>query len=103
MSSQFPSKVSQLLQNFDGWLIGSAANPDNQNPRDFDILIPFHMWHKACLSIPENAIPNSFGGWKFIDNNVEIDMWPGDLSYLAARPRFKYAYHLASDTRISKI
>jgi len=103
MSSKLPPKVAQLLQNFDGWLVGSAADPTRPEPRDFDILIPFHNWHRACLSVPADAKTNSFGGWKFNVGDVEIDIWPGDLSYMLQGGSTKYAYHLATDTRVGII
>jgi len=80
----------------------SGQPPIQQDPRDYDILIPFHMWNKACLAIPEDAKVNSFGGWKFNVGDIEIDIWPGDLSYLLQRPKTTFAYHLGSDTRVRK-
>lgn len=98
MKNNYPSNVVQLLQNFDCWLVGSAANPQNENPKDYDILCPFHNWHQACLVIPDDAIPNRFGGWKF----GNIDLWPGDLSWFATVPAFKYAYNLRHNVLLKK-
>ena len=97
---RFPDPVAHILQNFDAWLVGSAV--DNEYPKDYDILVPFHMWHRAVVIIPQDAKPNSFKGWKVEIAGITIDMWPGDLGYLAALPFFTAAYHHASQTIIRK-
>ncbi len=102
MSSLYPDVVTKLGYNCDAWLVGSAADPANNTPRDYDILVPFYMWHIACLCIPKDATPNSFGGWKFVEKGVQFDLWPGELSWLAQQNKFKYAYHIKSNTRIIK-
>lgn len=97
--------IAKVTHNFDAWIVGSAADPDNADPRDYDVLVPFYMWHSATCMVPPDAKPNSFGGWKFTDvqTRKEIDVWPGDLSRLAQRPAFKFAYHPKTGTRIKVI
>lgn len=103
MSSAYPPIVMKLTHNFDAWLVGSAADSNEViRPRDYDILVPFHQWHSACVALPSSARPNSFGGWKFEEDGVEVDIWPGDLGWLAQRPGFRHAYHPLSGTRLSR-
>jgi hypothetical protein len=101
---RYPPAVAQLLYNFNGWLVGSTADPSKEiTPEsDFDILIPFNEWHKACLCIPKDAKRNSFGGWEFSVDGCEIDMWPGDLSWFCTLPAFKYAYNVRTETLIGR-
>ena len=95
----------RLTHNFDAWIVGSAAKPDAilSQVRDFDILVPFDRWHDAALVVPGRATPNSFGGWKFDTEGVEIDFWPGDLSWMMQRPSCNYAWHPKSGRRIAVI
>lgn len=72
-------------------LAGSAAKAlaghlDNGNPivpGDFDLLVPHDKWQTIALLIPNDAVPNKFGGWRFItdhkDTRIEVDVWPGTL------------------------
>ena len=102
MSSDKPPFVMRLTTNFDAWVVGSSAINTGTPPRDWDILVPWHRWHEATSMIPQNATPNSLGGWKFKIEGVEIDMWPGDLSWLAQQPKFKCARHPRTNTLITK-
>lgn len=103
MGSVYPPVVLRLCHSFDAWVVGSAARPDNRQPRDFDVLVPFCQWHAAISLVPRDAQPNSFAGWKFADEDGNlIDVWPGDLSWLAQRPQFTDAHHPASGTRITR-
>ena len=67
---KYPALVSKLTTLFDGWIVGSAANPENVHPRDYDVLIPFSQWQLASALIPTDATPNTFGGWKCISEGV---------------------------------
>lgn len=99
----FPKAVLNILFNFDCWLVGSAAKNMDMLSRDYDILCPFHNWNKLCLIIPSDAKPNSFGGWKFSIDGVEIDLWPGDMSHFMTLPKFEYAYNLRHEVKIGRI
>lgn len=60
-----------------------AGDTVNTDYSDWDLLVPFDKWSTAALLIPPYAKPNKFGGWRFEDNGVSIDLWPGDpLQYL---------------------
>lgn len=57
-----PKLVLDLVYAHSAWIVGSAANPDNKEPRDYDIIVPFSEWNKACMLIPMDAKVNHFGG-----------------------------------------
>lgn len=99
---QLPMTVKFFVQNFDAWIVGSAASPkaNISDIADFDVIVPFHEWHKAVSLIPKDATRNSYGGWKYKDGKVEVDVWPGgllnfmfsDLPKFLWQPRFDLRY-----------
>lgn len=102
MSSKYPAPVLTLCMNQGAWIVGSNAF-DPSPDRDYDLLIPWHEWHTvAGFSAAHNPVANKFGGWKIRVGRVTMDIWPGDLSWLATQPKFKQAYHPATDTLIVK-
>ena len=102
-------KLMILLAEYDSWVIGSAAAPDCDyaTVRDFDIIIPWEKWDTAVnviLRFATQVKANSFGGWKVYIDEDELDIWPGTLQTILARPQFSnYAWHPKSDTRIQKL
>lgn len=80
-----PPLVLRLCLNHGAMVIGSAANPENIKPRDWDIVVPFCNWHAACVCIPSNATINAFAGWKFTIEDIEYDIWPGDISFFLGK------------------
>lgn len=94
-----PRAVLALTHNHDAWIVGGAANPDNANPRDWDVIVPHYEWGKAAHLIPLDATVNSFGGWKFTQNSQVVDVWPGDLGWILQRPKLVWAFHPASGRR----
>lgn len=85
------------------WIVGSAADPFNHKPRDWDLMVPFHRWNEVAPMIPKDAIPNTFGGWKFTVDDVEIDIWPEDLSdWLTKLGLVKWVYHPLSGARFTR-
>lgn len=97
-----PKLVSKITHAHDAWVVGSAANPKNISPRDYDILVPFREWQRAASLIPINAKPNTFGGFKCKSEGYEIDIWPGDLDWILQRPKTIFVWHPLSDTRFVK-
>lgn len=102
MSHSMPKLVCDLTNSHDAWIVGSAADPSNTSPRDFDIQVPYSQWGPASKLIPMDAKPNTFGGWKCISEGVEVDVWPGELGWLMQHPKAKFAYHPRSGTRLRK-
>lgn len=98
-----PAIVKKLTHGFDAWVVGSAADPNNDDPKDYDVQVPFSTWGQACLLIPKDAKPNSFGGFRFEDDGMSIDVWPGELGWIFQRPACKWAWHPASGIFITKV
>jgi len=98
-----PKIVVKMTHAHDAWIVGSAANPDNQAPRDWDIQVPYSQWGAAAMLIPPDAKPNSFGGFKCQCEGVSVDVWPGELGWILQRPMTQWAWHPASGLRITKV
>lgn len=118
MSATLPRIVLALTHNHRAWIVGSAADPKNKDPRDYDVIVPYSEWGAAAHLILSNAEVNSFGGWKLsvkfgYKKNVsrmfkaavrwiEIDVWPGELSWVMERPQCMYAWSPATGVRLTK-
>lgn len=96
MSSKYPKLVLDLSFVADAWIVGSAADPDNDEPSDYDLLVPYSQWQNACMFIPKNATPNHFGGWKCESEGEIVDVWPGELSFILAHGHTDCALNLKS-------
>ncbi len=67
---------------YDGWIVGSSADPEKSinEIKDIDIIVPFHQWRKVSKIIAsKNSTVNKHGGLRFIEDNIEIDIWPDIL------------------------
>ena len=66
-----------------GLIVGSQAKllagESIDVARDWDILVPLPKWQTIAMLIPPDAKPNKFGGWRFISEENEIDVWPDEL------------------------
>ena len=93
--------VCKLCYSAEAWLVGSAADSEVSNPRDWDVLVPFSYWHVAASRIPCDAVPNAFGGWKCMSEGQEVDVWPGDLSLLLTYGDVTHAFHKKTGKRWS--
>lgn len=102
MANTLPKLVLALTYNHDSWIVGSAADPTNTSPRDYDVIVPFSEWGKAAHLIPSDAKPNVFGGWKCISEGQEVDVWAGDLGWLMRQAKAKWAWHPSSGVRLKK-
>lgn len=98
-----PKLVLDLTEACEAWIVGSAADPTNKNPRDWDVCVPFSQWDRAALFIPPDAKPNSFGGWKCVSEGKEVDVWPGELGRLMASYVTKWVYHPKTNTRFKRV
>lgn len=80
-----PAVVRAFAFSNEAWIVGSAAlyllGLKDDDPRDYDMLIPFYQWGKACRSIPEGSPTNSHGGVKITTDGIMIDVWCGDIGW----------------------
>ena len=95
---EYPKTAHKLLHLHEGWIVGNHS----KTARDLDILISFLHWREAAALIPSTAKPNTFGGWKFLEDGIWIDVWPGDLAWLMTNTKFKSAFHPRTGTKITK-
>lgn len=102
MASDFGPIATKITQQFDAWVVGGAAFPGVENPKDIDILVPAYRWHEAALVIPPTAEPNSFGGWKFRDGDTMVDVWPGDLGWIMQNRKTIHVWHPRTGVRFSR-
>lgn len=97
-----PKLVCSLVYGHNAWVVGSGAKEGSENPRDWDVLVPFQNWFEACFLIPKNAYPNTFGGWKCETDEGFVDVWPGDLGSFFLLSAAKFAWHPKSGIRLEK-
>ena len=102
MSATLPKLVLDMCFAHDGWIVGSAADPENTKPRDYDVIVPFSEWRKAAMHIPEDAKRNHFGGWKCMSEGVEVDVWGGEIGWVMQSPLSKWVWHPQSGVRYIK-
>ena len=100
---KYPELVTKLTTVCDGWIVGSAADPDQQSPRDYDIFVPIKSWLAASAFIPKNAKINRMGGFKCLSEGVEVDVWTGEMNEFLTSNYFKFAYHPKTGIRIARI
>lgn len=99
-----PPICTKILHGHDAWVVGSAADPSAKlsDLRDIDIMVPFRNWAEAALLIPPDARPNTFGGWKFTDGPVTVDVWCGDLSHVMTSAIATKAWHPRTNSYLYK-
>lgn len=85
--SVIPGNIKAVLRVSEGWLVGSSIEQllNDQQPKDFDILVadPELFQKAAChlkASMGEPKL-NTFGGLKFSDGEVSIDIWCETLDH----------------------
>lgn len=74
-----PTTVLNLCYNYKGLIIGGSIGyilgETEDIPKDIDVIIPHDTWLHACRLIPKDAKVNSFGGFKFVEDGYEVDVW----------------------------
>lgn len=101
---KYPDLVTKLLNTCEGWLIGSSANPDYDNPRDYDVFIPIKYWSMACCLIPKDTKINTLGGFKCISDNIEVDVFTGNCEdFINKNKWFTYMYNPTTGILIKRI
>ena len=102
MSAQFPKLVVALVNNFDAWIVGSGANPDVTKPRDYDVIVPHWNWGPAAHLIPPDAVVNSMGGFKCVQDGIEIDVWPGSVEWVMLNAKSEWAWQPRHNVRLRR-
>jgi hypothetical protein len=115
-----------LCDTYDGWVIGSAADPSKENPRDFDVVLTQANYEFASKEVYElwlakklcRVKPNYFGGWKVQtlkpprkgedefetepEIKLELDFWAASIQDLMIKDMCNFAWHPKSGTRWAK-
>lgn len=93
---QLPPIVRSFLFSHEGWIVGSTAQwllgEKEEDPRDYDVLIPSWEWGKASMSIPPGTPANANGGFKMtLEDGKRLDVWTGDIGWFLAQVPDEYA------------
>lgn len=79
-----PITAEIICCEYEGWIIGSAANPEAKINRiiDIDIIVPFYQWRKVSKIVAwvEGAELNKHGGTRFKQDGIMVDVWPDTLA-----------------------
>lgn len=98
-----PKLALVLVNQYDAWIVGGAADPEQTSPRDYDVVVPFYHWPSvAHLLGGYSATLNSLGGWKCVSDNCEVDVWPGDLGWVMCHQAAKWAWQPRYGIRLRK-
>ena len=100
---KYPELVTKLTTLCSGWLVGSSANPNETDPRDYDVYISIKYWLEASNYIPKDAKINRMGGFKCINDGIEVDVWTGDMNDFLASNYFNFAYQPKTGVRIGRL
>lgn len=80
-----PSLVKTACFNYEGWVVGGGAEfliGNIKEPKDWDVIVPVTKWEHIFPIVPYKfAEVNTFGGFKVLENDIEIDIWPEDLGH----------------------
>ncbi len=98
-----PKIVTQLCHLHDAWIVGRLPEREDEEPRDYDVMVTFENWRKAVVLVPADARPNSFGGWKFMDEGRTVDVWPGDMAWVMSNAHWKAAWHPKTNTKVGRL
>jgi len=100
--NRLPRIVRLICSNSKAWLVGSAADPNNPTPKDYDVAVSFSEWPNIALLIPKDAKPTLFGGWKFISDKKEVDVWPAEIIDIFAYSKCEWMWQPSLNIRIRR-
>lgn len=100
---KYPELVTKLTTLCGAWIVGSAADPKNNSPRDYDLFVPVKYWLEASNYIPKDCKINRMGGFKCISEGIEVDVWTGDMNDFLSSNYFKFAYQPKTGVLIKSI
>lgn len=98
---KLPELVTKLTTICNGWIVGGAV--DAENPKDYDVYIPFPYWKVACSLLPKESTINRMGGFKCISEGKEVDVWTGEMSDFLASNYFSKAFHPQTGVKICRV
>lgn len=104
---KLPAIVRTLAYIYDGWFVGSAADPANTSPLNYDVVLTLQNYlvfaHTINNIMGEHKVivsPNTFGGWKIHQlDSMTIDVWADTLENLLTRSVTKFIWHPKSGVR----
>lgn len=92
-------KIKSILLSSNGWLVGSSIEQigNDEEVSDYDIIVPSRDLFRiliVSLQSTYNHIINNYGGFKFLIDGVEVDIWCEELShFLGTANKLTYAYN----------
>ncbi len=100
--NRLPRIARLICGQYNAWLVGSSADPNNNKPKDYDIAVSFSDWPKVALLIPKDARPTLYGGWKFISDKKEVDVWPAEIIDIFLCSKCDWMWQPQYNVRIKK-
>ena len=102
-----PITAEVICCEYDGWIVGSAAEhgAELDTANDIDIIVPFHQWRKVSkiVAAKEGAVLNKHGGARFIEDDVQIDVWPDTLANNMIMPLQMCVWYPKLDIRFGRV
>ena len=94
--TSLPAIVRSFVYQNEGWIVGSGASflldVTENSPRDWDVIIPFWTWGRACRTIPDGSTTNDLGGAKIVSGELSVDVWAGDVGWFLSQVPSHPAY-----------
>lgn len=108
--NNLPQLIKAVLLNSYGWLVGSSPSllMNGNNPKDYDIIVENREHYQDVIKFLSvsgmKTNINSFGGLKFTNEEIEIDIWCEELGhYLLNGRQVGYIYCLRGDKLLQVI
>ncbi len=102
--NRLPRLVRLMCSLGNAWIVGSAADPNNLRPNDYDVAVPYSEWKKVAICIPKDAKPTLFGdGWKFISDGKKVDVWPDDVVNIFLCAKCNWMWQPKYNIRIKRV
>lgn len=106
---KLPPTVFKLCTLYDAFIVGGAVpfllGESDIMPRDIDVVISLDHWINASKLLSGlEAKANTFGGFKFLENGIEVDVFAGNVALIVATySKDILAYHFKTGVVLKKI
>jgi hypothetical protein len=97
---KLPTIINTTLISSHGWLVGSSIDKilSGDKVRDYDIIVPDAQLYQQTVLFLQELVGepkiNTCGGLKFTLPDLEIDIWPEELShFLLNTTSVKYVFN----------